>query len=301
MHLLLILLLVVELDAADPCSLCQDASVVTSDYLVQIPGYNKLSCSTVAAILPSLLPDETVSDCALIRQLSSLCGCTIIPNSCSLRADGSKAPNIHVAFEEFAGIFGEYIPTCEIVETYLHSFHRTSEVCFTSRETAATKCGCASSKVNQTLSNQTTSISDLNNPTDIQTNLSDILGLNSNSSLLYKDVNVYGAKTDKDYDRHFILSRTSSILSTFCFPFVIFDCFLWKKKRKKLYNQLVGTIQIFDLIYSFSIALGTLPNDSNDISFSRGEFGNPITCKVQGGAIQLGTLTSLFLNCALST
>jgi hypothetical protein len=62
----------------------------------------------VAAILSSLLPDETVSDCALIRQVSSLCGCTIIPNSCSLCADGSKAPNIHVEFEEFAGI--TYLP-----------------------------------------------------------------------------------------------------------------------------------------------------------------------------------------------
>jgi hypothetical protein len=304
--LLLIKIFVVGSSAVDPCSLCQDGSAVTSDYMVQIPGYSQLSCSTIAAIIPSLLPDETVADCTLIRRLSSICGCPTNPDSCSLCEDGSKVPKIHTELEEFAGIYGGYVPTCEIFEAYLHSYHHADKICLTSRETAATKCGCASSddSDSQTLSNHTSTISDIgdeDNPNNLQKNRSDILGLDKNTSLLYQDVHVYGANTDEDYDTLFILSRISSISSTLCCLLVIYDCFRWKKKRKNLYNQLVGTIQIFDLVYSFSIALGTLPKDANDISFSRGEVGNPVTCKIQGGAIQVGTLTSLFLNCALST
>ena len=132
-------------EGVNPCTLCNDGSAVTlPDYIVQIPGNPQLSCASVAAVIPSLLPDETVPECTLARQVSSLCGCPVIPGSCSLCKNGTKAPNRYLELKEFAGIFGGNTPTCELVEAYLRSFPQTDEICMASRESVATMCGCPS-------------------------------------------------------------------------------------------------------------------------------------------------------------
>jgi hypothetical protein len=294
---------------SNPCTLCFDGSPVSlPDYVVQIPGYTKLSCLSISAIIPSMLPDETVSECALIRQLSTVCGCPqVLSESCNLCADGSKAPRLDVELEEFAEIFNGNVPTCELVEAYLHSFPPTDDICLASRDASATKCGCPS---NQTVTN--TTISGITNTTEEDqsirpSNLSDVLGQGSGLTKfpgrqdIIAQSKFYGAQNDEDISRLYKLSRSSSILSTISCLLVIVDCFRWEKRRRNLYNQIVGTMTIFDLLYSIFIALGTLPMDTADISFSQGESGTSVTCKIQGGAIQWGALTSLFLNCALST
>jgi hypothetical protein len=295
--------LVVFGEGVNPCTLCNDGSAVTlPNYLVQIPGYPELSCSSVASLIPSLLPDDTVPECTLARQVSSLCGCPVIPGSCSLCKDGTKASKRHVELEEFAEIFGGNIPTCELVEAYLRSFNKSHEICSASRESVATRCGC--SPTYQTVNK--TNVTDSSNR-DNSTDLTNVIGENADNSFFTKandivtGAKVYGAQTEEDLSRLYRLSRSASILSVISCIAVIIDCFRLKQRRKNLYNQIVGTMTIFDLMYSISMAFGTLPMDKNDPFVSPGEYGNAATCKIQGAALQWGGLTSLFLNCALST
>jgi hypothetical protein len=189
-----------------------------------------------------------------------------------------------------------------LVEAYLRSFDKSHEICSASRDSIALTCGC-------TLTNQTLNETNILNITveDNSTVLSNILGKNADNSFFTKAKDIvsaatfYGAQTEEDLSRLYQLSRSASILSTLSCIIVIIDCFRFKHRRKNLYNQIVGTMTIFDLLYSFSMALGTLPMDKDDVFVSPGECGNAVTCKIQGGAIQWGALTSLFLNCGLST
>jgi hypothetical protein len=82
---------------------------------------------------------------------------------------------------------------------------------------------------------------------------------------------------------------------------IILEPTLIASEASYLYHQLVGTMSAFDVIYSFSLALGTLPMDSHDAFYNLGEIGNSITCKIQGGALHWGGITNLFLSCSLST
>jgi hypothetical protein len=296
-------LLIAIVNAINPCTLCGDGSDVTKpNYVVRIPGYPEVSCASIANLIPSLLPDETVPECSLARQVSSLCGCPVIPGSCSLCANGSMPINLHVEVEEFAGIFGGNVPSCELVDAYLRSYDPLDDICVASREEIASICGC----LNIDQSSSHSDVIDDGNSTN-KTHIHDLLGSNSDPSVFSKTneiiagINFFGAKTEYDVSILYRASLSASLLSAICCIFVIIDCIRLKRKRKNLYNQLVGTMTAFDLLYSLSVALGTLPMDKSDAFRSPGEAGNHITCIIQGIGIQWGGLTSLFLSCGLST
>jgi hypothetical protein len=134
-----------HLAAIEPCTLCQDGSPVTMpNSMIEIPGYPKLSCLAIYDLIPSLFPDESAPECTLARQVSSLCGCPIMPNSCSLCSGGSNVTRPDILMEEFTDIFLGNVPTCLWVEAYLRSFDQDHEICLTSREIISSQCGCIS-------------------------------------------------------------------------------------------------------------------------------------------------------------
>jgi hypothetical protein len=299
----LLLFLVFSSAGGDPCTFCDDGSAVTlPDYMVQLPGFPALSCSSIDTMIPSLFPDATSSDCALAHQVSSVCGCPVIAESCNVCGDRTQVPKAQVLVEEFAEIFQGNVPTCEFVVAYLRSFHQNDDMCLTSQEKIGLKCGCYNDTqiVNET---------DVKNDGDSygQTNDSNGPEMNADSSELsgMKDyiahANYFGAVNDEERIRLFIVSRTAAILSAICCIIVIYDCLRFKQKRRNLYHQIVGTMSIFDLMYSFLLSLGTLPMDRNDNTFFPGKCGNIITCKLQGSLMQLSGGVSLLLNCSLST
>jgi hypothetical protein len=286
--------LVITLIAGDPCTFCKDGSAVTlPDYLVQLPGYPTLPCSSIDTLIPSLLPDETSSDCTIAHQVSSVCGCPILPNACNVCGDESNVPNVHVLVEEFAEMFQSNVPTCEFVEAYLRSFHQDEDICTTSRENVAFKCGCNNS-------------SRVANDTDVKSIVGDSDANFDKSQLTtvkkyLAQITYFGAVNDEELERLFIISRITAVISAVCCIIVIYDCYRFQQKRRNLYHQLVGMMSIFDLLYSLLMALGTLPMDTNDIAPFPGQYGNNVTCKIQGSLMQFSGAISLLLNCSLST
>jgi hypothetical protein len=305
MPFLFLLFILFHLSTGDPCSFCQDGSAVSlPDYLVQLPGFPKLSCSSIDAMLPSLLPDDSVPECKLTHQISSICGCpVIVDNPCSLcDAESELSTKLQkVELEEFAELFRGNVPTCELYEAYLRSFHTSDAMCTSStRESAAVKCGCID--VNQKR-NDTTIVLD-----DDKFEGNNSLGTSQGDASKYSEfekylnrIQYFGASTKEDRNLLFLISRISSVLSMMCCILVTYDCFLAKQKRKNLYHQIVGVMTIFDFIFSFSVALGTLPMNIHGITVFSGKAGNIITCKIQGATMQWGGLVSLFMNCSLST
>jgi hypothetical protein len=293
-----------HLGAIEPCTLCLDGSSVTMpNSMIEIPGYPKLSCSAIDDLIPSLFPDDTAPECTLARQVSSLCGCPILPNSCSLCSDGSAVSRPDVQIEEFTDIFLGNVPSCQWVEAYLRSFDQDHKVCHTSREIISSKCGCMgiTEIENSTELQNSSHWNDLRNYSDgvLQ---SQVNSSNSSSLLDFlRDATYFGAKTDEDVHRLFWCSRSASFISGISCIALMIDCFRNKKRRRNLYHQIMMTMSAFDLLYSISMAFGTLPMDSNDIFDNLGEIGNSVTCKIQGGTLQWGGITSLFLNCSLST
>jgi hypothetical protein len=292
-----------HITAGKPCSFCEDGSAVTlPDYLVQLPGFPKLSCSSIDAMIPSLLPDDTVAECKLTHQVSSICGCPMnIDESCSLCGDETfvSFEQKTVELKDLSGLFGGNIPTCELYEAYLRSFHPSDAMCTDStRETASIDCDCLNS--DQKTNDTTKDNNEFEGNNSLDTNGEDTSTFSEFEGYL-KKIQYFGASSEEDRFKVFLISRISSVLSMICCIVVLYDCLVLKQKRKNLYNQIVGAMTIFDFIFSFSIALGTLPMNTHGVNVFPGKAGNIVTCKIQGAMIQWGGLISLFMNCSLST
>jgi len=93
------------------------------------------------------------------------------------------------------------------------------------------------------------------------------------------------------------LPRATAILSFVCSAFIIVDVMREKKRRQKLFGQLMVGLSIFDLIGSASYALTSLPLPREDYIF--GSLGNEASCTAQGFFIQVGTISS-YMNVSLA-
>jgi len=94
------------------------------------------------------------------------------------------------------------------------------------------------------------------------------------------------------------LPRMMAIMSLVGSAYIILDVmYLNKRRRKKLFGQLMVTLSTFDLFGSTAYALTTIPLPKED--FIYGSHGNEATCKAQGFFIQVGTI-SAYLNVSLS-
>lgn len=120
--------------SAAPCTVCRDGSAVTlPEKKVQISAlYPEMQCSSLDSLIPNLFPDESSEECGLIHQFSTLCGCPIPENACTLCPDGLAvgAPDA-VLNENYAALIPDpdLPPTCDLVQSYLHSVSKQDDLC----------------------------------------------------------------------------------------------------------------------------------------------------------------------------
>jgi len=107
------------------------------------------------------------------------------------------------------------------------------------------------------------------------------------------------AGADSDAKRKVLVwfPRVSGILSFLSSSAIILDIARDRKKRRKLYGQLMLTMSVFDLMGSAAYSLTTLPMPKE--YYIEGSKGNDATCTAQGFFIQMGT-TSAFVNVSLA-
>lgn len=284
----LILILLCGAAALD-CTVCRDRSAVTfPDTIVSFSGYPDISCGALDMVIPQMLPDEASEQCTMVRQLSSLCGCPRIVNGCTLCPDGRDVPLPNAMLAAYADLFGgELVPKCSMVEAYLHSMSDDTELCIASRKGCASKCGCP---VLSTAAN--VSITDV----IISSDVTALTGSN-----IIDGAPFFGSQNRGQLSTQYRVSRSAAILSLLGSLLVLQDCLRTKKRRGNLYNQIMMGMAIFDIIYSISLALGTIPMPSDDLLTAPGEMGNDLTCTLQGVFMELGGMSSLFFNVALST
>jgi hypothetical protein len=79
--------------------------------------------------------------------------------------------------------------------------------------------------------------------------------------------------------------------------FIVYDTTKTREKRRKVVNQLMLFLSVFDMIGSCAYAFTTLPLPAEDRVY--GSHGNAETCITQGFFIQVGTI-SAYINVALA-
>lgn len=276
--------------SAAPCTVCRDGSAVTlPEKKVQISAlYPEMECSSLDSLIPNLFPNENSEECGLIHQFSTLCGCPIPENACTLCPDGLPvgAPD-GVLDENYAALIPDpdLPPTCDLVQSYLHSLSKENDLCVFSQYDAATRCGCS----NATHHNQT----------DID--VADVFDGNIASVNSIRVGQVFGSKSAEEYETLFQVSRAAALMSIVASIIVLQDC-LRKRRIKNVYNQIVAIMAVFDILFSIAMALGRLPMPAgNGIGVTEERMGTDATCKAQGFFVQLGLMTSLLFNASLST
>lgn len=295
--LLICLLLVIQPTiSASPCTVCPDGSAITvPDKVVDIPGVPSVDCATVEKLIPVMFQDDSSQECQLVHQLSTMCGCPQAKGCCRLCPDGSSVSKPAAPVDVFSEHFGGSVPSCEVVEAYLHSFSEVDWFCsYAQQEEVWETCGCPvgleSSGGGYTDSSPHYGSTNATQPPTIpQFDTSGfILGF-------------FGADTTKQGTILYSLMRASAILSIIGALVVIQDNLRSPKKRQGLYNQLIVSMAFFDVIHAIAVALVDIPRPADDLLSTGHERGTMATCKIQGFAVQLGGLSSLFANVSLST
>ena len=262
------------------CTLCMDGSAPTRpDLLIHLPPNPASSCAEMAIFTPLLIADAETERCKLLQRASGICGCPTIRDGCHLCPHGSliHPNNTFTQLPQFGEIVEGVTYTCQLMEALLNGTEKDDPFCDNVQGNAAKPCGCP----NATQSGDAVPFFE---------NLEDELWFG-----------FQGAKEEKDNLRLYTATRISSGLSIFGALLVLHDCFRFLQRRKHVYNQIVGTMACFDILYSVSIALQQIPRPSGTITSAAGSKGNEATCKAQGWFIQWSGMSSLFLNGALST
>ena len=132
----------------DPCTICKDGAFPEkSNKSFSIPGFpGATTCGELDSMLALFLQaNATTEECILIQSLGSICGCpnTITETSCNICPSGKEVafPDKELPF--FADLFLGYIPTCEILEAYLHSTNASDSLCFIAQSFIGEFCGCS--------------------------------------------------------------------------------------------------------------------------------------------------------------
>lgn len=280
-----------------PCTLCEDGSSPSlPDLLVVIPPLVPATCSSLDNALPLVLPDETDALCVAARRLSSKCGCPRRSDACNLCPNGSPVVNKNLEMPEFPPVIDDTLLTCDLLEAYMHSFSESDGACSNAQRKAAQKCGCPNLPAEFTNSS---THDNLNSSVDV------FSGEDGNSPVITGHSALYfsflGAESSADMERLYVILRSAAALSVLGALLVIQDTLRSKRRRKCLYNQIVATMAVFDIVYAIAVALINIPSPTSDVLRSPEERGNYATCKAQGWFIQWGGMTSLFLNASLST
>jgi len=93
------------------------------------------------------------------------------------------------------------------------------------------------------------------------------------------------------------MPRVMAILSIFGSSFILYDTIRTRQKRRKMLNQMLFMLSVFDIFGSIAYAFTTLPTPQED--YLHGAKGNDKTCKAQGFFIQIGTI-ACFMNVSIS-
>lgn len=287
---------------AAPCTLCRDGSEPTMPKkLVQVPGYPQIDCKSLDSLVPQLLADKSSEQCGLVHQLSTLCGCPRSVGTCDLCPDGSQVPNPDTNVESYSSLFGGITPNCEVVEAYLHSFAEDDDLCSFSQGSVAEACGCLVPEIDEQF-NRTGAVDATDIVGETPGDLIDLDALGTSTAAgIVSGSTLFGVETDEQMQTHYRVSLSASILSLIGCTVVLLDCLWSKQRRKNLYNHIIATMAVFDIILSIASAFGTLPMSTDDFFVATGEAGNEMTCKIQGFFIQWGGVTSIFFNASLST
>lgn len=292
---LLLLLTTTSVVVHAGCTVCPDGAPVSlPDKVVNIPGVPQLDCRTADSVVPELFPDMNSAECTFINHLSTLCGCHRDEGGCSLCPDGSDAPAGDIPLPMFDTLFGGSTPSCELMEAYLHSIPGDNELCPYSQTVASEVCGCPSSNTETTM-----------NTTDIPDN---IFSHDSGFNPLAQDtidlsslgLHYFGVTNSEERIRQNSISRAAAIMSIVAALLVMLDN-RDSNRLKNVYNQIVVVMAAFDVVSGVAYALLDIPQPTDDAIQTAGEKGNDATCIVQGWSLQLGSMTSLFLNASLST
>ena len=96
------------------------------------------------------------------------------------------------------------------------------------------------------------------------------------------------------------MPRAMAILSILGSSFIIYDTTKSQAKRKKVMNQLLCGLSVFDILGALGYAFTTLPiPEDHQYGPIYGAKGNEATCTAQGLFIQLGTI-SAYMNVSLA-
>ena len=155
---LLVLFLVIQVTGAeqhmiaDPCTICKDGAFpAKSNKSFSIPGFpGATTCGELDSILALFLQtNATTEECILIQSLGSVCGCpnTITETSCNICQSGKEVAFPGKELPVLADLFLGYIPTCEILEAYLHSTSASDSLCFVAQSFIGDFCGCSETSV----------------------------------------------------------------------------------------------------------------------------------------------------------
>jgi len=106
-----------------------------------------------------------------------------------------------------------------------------------------------------------------------------------------------GADTESKRNALVWLPRVSAIISAICSTAIIVDVLKSKKKRGKMYGQLMAVMSTFDLMGSVAYSFTSLPTPKED--YIQGSQGNDAACTAQGFFIQMGTIAS-YINASLA-
>jgi hypothetical protein len=129
-----------------PCTICRGGENITlPDKPVNVPGDFAFidTCGTLDSLVGLVLQDAD-EECVFLQSVSTICGCPKPETACNLCADGALAsnPTLEVPLL-FDALFDGFVPTCEIVEAYLHTGANESTVtCTMSQNLMGSYCGC---------------------------------------------------------------------------------------------------------------------------------------------------------------
>ena len=135
------------------CSVCVDREPLTlPNKTISIPGYEFIqTCGQLEGVI-TFFGLESL-ECQIVQSASTLCGCKIPPKACFLCGDnGTRVPEklknskLDYSLEAFGGLS----PTCELLESYLHSTPSDTEACNEQQLAAGDKC-CKLTAANATV------------------------------------------------------------------------------------------------------------------------------------------------------
>ena len=313
--------------APTPCNLCPSgANMTTPNANISIPGFPFRTCHELNdAVI--FLTDEGSPQCDLVQSISSLCGCPPPQDQqerCTLCEDGSSAPFPDKPVQWATGAFLGVTPTCALYEAYVNGLSQDDTSCSLA-QTLGPHCGCAPSVQDhcvfceggfpqESLQNDMYIIDTDEENTGIAPTcelfetfqyslrprdgfcmvgqyLGYVCGCNGGRA------KYYGA--DQQWQKILLvwLQRVSGILSFIGATCIQVDVIRDKRRRARLYNQLVFAMSIFDDMTALALMVG--PAAIPTIHDFYGVAGNDLSCQIQGFFVQAGVI-SIFYNVTLT-